>query len=327
MQERSVLLTGATGSFGKRMLRALQADDAVEHVVAFSRDELKQFTLANELGRSGKIRWVLGDVRDQDALVRAARGVDLIVHAAALKQVVACEMNPLEAIKTNVIGASNVVAAALTNGVKKVVSLSTDKAVSPANLYGATKLCAEKLMTAADSGISGSRTRFSSVRWGNVLGSRGSVVPFFLARRASGVVPITDPRMTRFWITLEQAVQFVLEVVDVMNGGEVFVPRVPSMTMLELAKTVAPECRVEVIGIRPGEKLDEQLITVDEARHCLSFEKGFIIYSEISAARTYPSLATSPVPENWEYSSGKNDVWLTREDLRRLLDATHIEQF
>lgn len=327
MQNSTVLVTGATGSFGKRLLRSLLAHEGVDRIVAFSRDELKQFTLAHDLGQPEKVRWVLGDVRDGDALTRAARDVDVLIHAAALKQVVACELNPLEAIKTNVLGASNVVSAALENGVGKVVSLSTDKAVSPVNLYGATKLCAEKLFTAADSGINRSPTRFSSVRWGNVLGSRGSVVPFFLARRETGVLPVTDPDMTRFWITLEQTVEFVVQIIDRMAGGEVFVPKVPSMTIGDLAKAVAPECETEIIGIRPGEKMHEVLITVDESRHCLEFDGGYIIHSEIHPVREYPGLELTPVPEDWEYNSGTNDQWLTAEELQQLIASSAVERF
>ena len=320
-------MTGATGSFGKRALRALLGRDDVEQVVAFSRDEMKQFTLAHDLPAGARVRWVLGDVRDQDALVRASRGVDVIIHAAALKQVVACEMNPLEAIKTNVTGAANVVAAALHNGVQRVVSLSTDKAVSPVNLYGATKLCAEKLITAAAASANDCPTRFSSVRWGNVLGSRGSVVPFFLHRQKTGVLPVTDPRMTRFWITLERAVGFVLRVLDVMVGGEVFVPKVPSMNIVDLARAIAPECRIEYIGLRPGEKLDEILITIDEARHCLESDLGYIVYSEISPVREYPGMPVRPVAERWEYNSGTNDAWLSPDDLRGLLASTVVEPY
>jgi UDP-N-acetylglucosamine 4,6-dehydratase len=322
-----VLVTGATGSFGKRVLRALLARDDVEQVVAFSRDEMKQFTLAHDLPGGARVRWVLGDVRDQDALIRASRGVDVIIHAAALKQVVACEMNPLEAIKTNVTGAANVVAAALHSRVQRVVSLSTDKAVSPVNLYGATKLCAEKLITAAATSTNDCSTRFCSVRWGNVLGSRGSVVPFFMHRRKTGVLPVTDPRMTRFWITLEQAVALVLEVLDVMVGGEVFVPKVPSMRIVDLAQSLAPECRIEYIGLRPGEKLDEVLVTIDEARHCLESPIGYIVYSELSPVPAYPGLEVRPAPERWEYNSGTNDAWLAPDDLQRLLASTVVEPY
>lgn len=327
MKKNTVLITGATGSFGKRLIRALLEHIGVDQIVAFSRDELKQFTLANEFSSAEKLRWVLGDVRDENALIRAARGADVLIHAAALKQVVACEVNPLEAIKTNVLGAGNVVTAALENGIGKVVCLSTDKAVSPVNLYGATKLCAEKLITAADSGIKQSDTRFCSVRWGNVLGSRGSVVPFFLQRRSTGVLPVTSPEMTRFWITLEQAVAFVLNVIEVMQGGEVFVPKVPSMRVVDMAKAIAPECEIAITGIRPGEKIHETLITKDEARHCLEFNQGYIIYSEISSGHDYPHLKVTRVPETWEYNSGENTVWLSEADLKAMMDSTAIERF
>lgn len=327
MQKWTVLVTGATGSFGKRLLRTLLDDDRVARIVAFSRDELKQFTLMHQLGLPEKVRWILGDIRDQEAFTRACRHVDIIVHAAALKQVVACEVNPLEAIKTNVMGAANIVHAALHNDVSKVISLSTDKAVSPVNLYGATKLCAEKLITAADSNHDQSATQFCSVRWGNVLGSRGSVIPFFLQRRETGVLPITDPKMTRFWITLEQTVSFVMRMIDIMEGGEVFVPKVPSMTVLDVATAVAPECRTEVIGIRPGEKLHEVLIQSDEARHCIEFDDGYIVYSELSPVGGYDGLDVSPAQADWEYNSGTNDQWMSPEDLRTLLETTTVERF
>ncbi|MFN2433311.1 MAG: polysaccharide biosynthesis protein [Gemmatimonadota bacterium] len=327
MSGRTVMVTGLTGSFGKTLLRTLLADPDVGRVVAFSRDELKQFVLQNELGSPAKVKWVLGDVRDRDSLVRAARGVSVLVHAAALKQIVACERNPLEAIKTNVIGAANVIQAAVENGVEKVIGLSTDKAVNPFNLYGATKLCAERLLATADSTISGSRTRFAAVRWGNVLGSRGSVIPFFLSRRSTGRLPITDLRMTRFWITLEQAVAFVLRSVDLMQGGEVFVPKVPSMSVVDVARTLAPDAQLEVIGIRPGEKLHEVLVTRDEARNCLELADGYVIYSELKPRPEYLGTATRPVPEDWEYNSGSNDSWLSGPELLALLASTRVEPF
>jgi UDP-N-acetylglucosamine 4,6-dehydratase len=321
------LVTGATGSFGKKLLKALVGHQQVERITAFSRDELKQFVLQNHMPGAERIHWVIGDVRDRDSLLRATRGVDVIIHAAALKQVVACEQNPLEAIKTNVIGASNVIQAAIANGVTKVVALSTDKAVNPVNLYGATKLCAEKLITAADHGLNSSPTRFSCVRWGNVIGSRGSVIPFFLESAKSGVVKITDVRMTRFWITLEQAVAFVLRVVDWMQGGEVFVPKVPSMKVIDVANTVAPAARIELIGVRPGEKLHEVLITNDESRHCYEFSDGYLIASELKPLPHYDGLQLKKTTEGWVYSSDQNTCWLTSEDLKRLMASTTIEEY
>lgn len=321
------LVTGATGSFGKKLLQALIADKSVDRITAFSRDELKQFVLQNHMSGAERVHWVIGDVRDRDSLMRATRGVDVIIHAAALKQVVACEQNPLEAIKTNVTGAANVIQAAIANGVGKVVALSTDKAVNPVNLYGATKLCAEKLITAADHGLNSSPTRFACVRWGNVIGSRGSVIPFFVECAKSGVVKITDVRMTRFWITLEQAVAFVLRAVQLMQGGEVFVPKVPSMKVVDVAKTVAPSARVEIIGVRPGEKLHEVLITNDESRHCYDFAEGYLIASELKPLPKYDGLALSKTPDGWAYSSDQNPCWLSPADLKRLMASTTIEEY
>ncbi len=324
MNNQTVLITGVTGSFGKRLLKTLLADPKVKRIVGFSRDELKQFLLQNELGKQEKIHWVLGDVRDKDSLSRACRGVDIIIHAAALKQVVACEFNPLEAIKTNVLGAANLIQAAIENGVSKVIALSTDKAVSPVNLYGATKLCAEKLISAADQ-LNTTAPRLATVRWGNVIGSRGSAIPFFLKMRSKGFIPITDTRMTRFWITLEEAIAFILKVIEFAKGGEVFVPKVSSMKLTDMAKALAPEAEIRVIGIRPGEKLHEVLITKDEARHCLEFDKGYIIYSELNEKPSYSGLSVKDVPDDWEYNSGTNQDWLQADGLLKKISSTAIE--
>ncbi|MBL8490387.1 MAG: UDP-N-acetylglucosamine 4,6-dehydratase (inverting), partial [Rhodocyclaceae bacterium] len=273
---RSILVTGATGSFGKRFIRTVLAEHDPRRLIVFSRDELKQFEMQQSYS-DPRLRFVLGDVRDPDRLYHALDGVDTVIHAAAMKQVPASEHNPMEAIRTNVIGAANVISACLDKGVERVIALSTDKAANPANLYGATKLCSDKLFVAANALVEPRRTRFSVVRYGNVIGSRGSVIPFFMNRRPSGVLPITDPRMTRFWITLAQGVEFVVGCLERMQGGEVFVPKIPSMNIMDVAAVVAPECRTEIIGIRPGEKLHEVMITADDAWITAEYEDRFVI--------------------------------------------------
>ena len=323
MDHSAVLVTGLTGSFGRALLRVLERSD-VDRVVAFSRDELKQLVLQDRSFRSTRVEWILGDVRDRDSVVRAARDVSLIVHAAGLKQVVSCERNPLEAIKTNVLGAANVIEAALANRVPRVVAFSSDKAVNPCSLYGATKLCAERLFTAADL-THGSQTRFASVRWPNVIGSRGSVIPFFLKQRSRGRLTVTDDRMTRFWITLEQAVGFVHWIAAHMRGGEVFVPKVPSMRIVDLARALAPEAELESIGIRPGEKLHEILVAREESRACLEFEGGYVVHSSFRTPPIYPELPTRPVHEGWQYASDENPWWLTSEEILSLVASTEID--
>ena len=265
------------------------------------------------------MRYFIGDVRDRDRLCRAFHGVDIVVHAAALKQVPACEYNPIEAIMTNITGARNVVDAALDAGVSKVVALSTDKAVSPVNLYGATKLCAEKLFVQSNaySGISG--TKFSCVRYGNVVGSRGSVIPVFLAQRKTGRITITDPRMTRFWLTIQQGVRLVLHCVEQMHGGEVFVPKIPSMNIMDLAKAVAPECEVDEIGIRPGEKMDEVLVSADEARHTLELDDVYVIQPAHPWWKIEPWPDAKPLPDGFQYTSDTNSQWLSMDELKQLV--------
>ena len=269
---KSILITGGTGSFGKKFTQIVLDKYKPKKLIIFSRDELKQFEMAQRwsIKKHPCLRYSLGDVRDKERLFRAFYGVDYVIHAAALKQVPAAEYNPAEAIKTNIMGAMNVIDAALQNNVKKVIALSTDKACNPINLYGATKLCSDKLFIAANvySGI-GKDTTFTIVRYGNVLGSRGSVVPFFKERSKTGVLPITDPRMTRFWITLDQGVHFVLKVLELAKGGELFIPKIPSMKITDLAKAIAPECKQEAVGIRPGEKVHESLIGEDEGRNAM----------------------------------------------------------
>src|SRR5512138_676311 len=275
--DKVILVTGGTGSFGKKFVEIMLAEFHPCKLIIFSRDELKQHEMRVSGFDHATLRYFIGDVRDVDRLRRAMHGVDIVVHAAALKQVPACEYNPMEAIKTNIMGTANVVEAALDAGVKKVLTVSTDKAVSPANLYGATKLAAEKLTIQSNAYAAGKATRYSCVRYGNVVGSRGSVVPLFLKQRASGAVTITDDRMTRFWLSLEQGVRFVMNCIEQMEGGEVFVPKIPSTTIIDLAKAIAPDGEIEIIGIRPGEKLHEDLISHDEARHTIELEKMFVI--------------------------------------------------
>src|SRR5258706_2021644 len=274
-----VLVTGGTGSFGKQFLQTVLAQDAPRKLIVFSRDELKQYDMRQQFSEQTYpcLRYFIGDVRDRDRLYRAMDGVDIVIHAAALKQVPTAEYNPIEVIKTNALGAANIIDAAIDRNVQQVISLNTDKAASPISLYGATKLCSDKLFVAAN-GYSGHHgTRFSVVRYGNVMGSRGSVIPFFQQQRASGVLPVTDPKMTRFWITLEQAVQFVLLCLKRMHGGEIFVPKIPSMNIVDLARAIAPECRLEIVGIRPGEKLHETMVPEDDARNAFEYEDCYVI--------------------------------------------------
>ncbi|HPZ63397.1 MAG TPA: UDP-N-acetylglucosamine 4,6-dehydratase (inverting), partial [Halanaerobiales bacterium] len=279
---KTILVTGGTGSFGKKFTRMVLDRYDVNKLIIFSRDELKQAQMRAEFGDNPKLRFFIGDVRDKERLYRAFDGVDVVIHAAALKRVPECEYNPFEAIKTNVIGAQNIIDAAIDRGVSKIVALSTDKAVNPINLYGATKLCSDKLFIAGNSYVGSKDTRFAVVRYGNVVGSRGSVVPLFLQLKEAGKLPITDPRMTRFWITLEEGVEMVFAALEKMQGGEIFVPKIPSMKITDLAEAIAPECELEIVGIRPGEKLHESLITGSDARHTLEFENYYIIQPEFS---------------------------------------------
>jgi UDP-N-acetylglucosamine 4,6-dehydratase len=317
----TILITGGTGSFGNKFVRhALEKLDPARLIV-FSRDELKQFEMQQVFPESKypAMRYFLGDVRDRDRLYRAFDGVDIVVHAAALKQVPAAEYNPLEVIKTNVLGAGNIIDAAIDRGVKKVIALSTDKAASPINLYGATKLCSDKLFVSGNHYAGSHQTKFSVVRYGNVVGSRGSVVPFFLERRKTGVLPITDPRMTRFWITLDQGVEFVVKSLDRMQGGELFVPKIPSMNIMDLAQAIAPECRTEVVGIRPGEKLHELMITEDDARNTYEFEDHFAIHGH--PASKLPATGAKKCDEGFSYASNTNSQWLKTDELRAMIAA------
>lgn len=318
IENKIILITGGTGSFGKKFTKkALEL--GVKKVIIFSRDELKQYEMKQEFNNDKRLRFFIGDVRDQNRLHRAFDGVDIVIHAAAMKHVDACEYNPFEAVKTNIHGAQNIIEAAIDCGVEKVIALSTDKACAPVNLYGATKLASDKLFVAANSYVGDKPTRFAVVRYGNVVGSRGSVVPFFKKIKDTGVVPITDERMTRFWITLEQGVQFVLDNLERMHGGEIFVPKIPSMNIMDLAKAIAPECKTKVVGIRPGEKLHEAMIMEDDARHTLEHDTYYVIQPEFPFWSKQFADGGKELPEGFEYTSDKNEKWLTGEELRELV--------
>ncbi|MCL6611790.1 MAG: UDP-N-acetylglucosamine 4,6-dehydratase (inverting) [Peptococcaceae bacterium] len=318
LSEKSILVTGGTGSFGKKFIRYVLDNYNPRRIIVFSRDELKQFEMEREYS-DDRLRFFIGDVRDKDRLYRAFAGVDYVVHAAALKQVPACEYNPFEAIKTNVLGAQNIIEAAIDCGIKKVVALSTDKAANPVNLYGATKLCSDKLFISGNSYAGSRDTRFSVVRYGNVVGSRGSVIPLFKKMRETGVVTITDPRMTRFWITLDQGVKFVLDSIERMQGGELFVPKIPSMRITDLAEAVAPGCRHEYIGIRPGEKLHEVMIPEDDARNTIEMDRFYIIQPPFPWwGKRNAWTVGRQVPADFRYASDTNDWWLTVEELREM---------
>ena len=318
LDEKSLLVTGGTGSFGKKFIRTVLDKTSARRVIIYSRDELKQYEMQQQFPGEGRLRFFIGDVRDKARLERALDGVQAVVHAAALKQVPAAEYNPFEAVKTNIHGAQNLIDAAIDRGVEKVVALSTDKASSPINLYGATKLVSDKLFVAGNAYAGGKKTRFSVVRYGNVVGSRGSVVPFFQKMAATGTLPITDARMTRFWITLEQGVQFVLDSLEHMQGGEIFVPKIPSMKMMDLAKAMAPNADIEIIGIRPGEKLHEEMISSNEARRTLDMGSHYVIQPEMDWWRD-GTLQGEAVDEGFSYSSDTNTDWLDAAGLREMI--------
>lgn len=318
MENLSILVTGGTGSFGKKFAEIAMKVLKPHKLIVFSRDELKQHDMRTDGFNQECMRYFIGDVRDRDRLTRAMHGVDVVIHAAALKHVPACEYNPMEAIRTNVIGAENVINAAIDAGVKKVLALSTDKAVNPVNLYGATKLCAEKLFIQSNSYAGADGTRFSCVRYGNVVGSRGSVVPLFRAQKASGTISITDERMTRFWLTLDEGVHFVINCLKDMHGGEIFVPKIPSAHLTDLAEVLAPDCKRKITGIRPGEKLHECLLSMDEARHAIEMNDKFVIEPEDPAWAYDPWTGPKP-KEGWQYASDTNTEWLTKEQLAKIL--------
>ncbi len=318
---KSVLITGGTGSFGNAFVRDLLDRHDVRRLVIFSRDELKQFHMQQQL-HDDRLRFFLGDVRDPERLRRAFHGVDVVVHAAALKQVPAAEQNPFEFVRTNVLGAENVISAALDQGVGRVIALSTDKAANPINLYGATKLCSDKLFVSGNSYAGADDVRFSVVRYGNVVGSRGSVVPFFKEQSKRGALPITDPRMTRFWITLQQGVDFVIACIQRMLGGEIFVPKIASMNIMDLAEAVAPGCEHEVVGVRPGEKLHELLIPEDDARRAVDMGDFYVIKPHFQFWKSWqdsPWDGGTPLADGFTYRSDNNPEWLSIDDLRRLI--------
>ena len=317
-KDKTILVTGGTGSFGKKFIKTILSYD-VKKVIVFSRDELKQYEMKQEY-TDKRMRFFIGDVRDKERLYRAFDGVDYVIHAAAMKHVDACEYNPFEAIKTNINGAENIIEAAIDRGVQKVIALSTDKACSPINLYGATKLASDKLFIAANSYVGEKNTSFSVVRYGNVVGSRGSVVPFFKKMRKTGVIPITDKRMTRFWITLDQGVQFVIDSLKRMHGGELFVPKIPSMRVVDLAKAIAPECEIKYVGIRPGEKLHEAMISIDDARRTLDMGDYYIIQPEFPWWNKENVHEGKPLEDGFSYESNTNSEWLTVEELRNLIE-------
>jgi UDP-N-acetylglucosamine 4,6-dehydratase/5-epimerase len=329
--DKVVMVTGGTGSFGKKFIKIMLSENNPEKVIVYSRDELKQHEMRVAGYDDPRLRYFIGDVRDEMRLRRAMHGVDIVVHAAALKQVPACEYNPLEAIKTNILGSSNVIEAALDAGVKKVLALSTDKAVNPINLYGTTKLAAEKLFVQSNAYAAGTATRFSCVRYGNVVGSRGSVIPIFIQQRKNGKLSITDERMTRFWLTLDQGVHFVIHCIENMIGGEVFVPKIPSTRICDLAKAIAPQSDLEVVGIRPGEKLHEVLIHEDEARSAIELEDMFVVLPSAleigfaSQCRLAWAGKGRPLPDGFRYTSDMNPRWLSVEEIRELVAPFEAE--
>jgi UDP-N-acetylglucosamine 4,6-dehydratase/5-epimerase len=312
-EDKTILLTGGTGSFGNKFTEIILKHNP-ESLRIYSRGEYNQYILDQKF-KDKRIRFLIGDVRDRERLYRAMNGVDIVVHAAALKQVPACEYNPIEAVRTNINGAINVIDAAIDNSVDKVMAISSDKAVHPVNLYGATKMVAEKMFIQGNAYTGKRKTRFSCARYGNVIGSRGSVIPLFKEQKKKGILTITDERMTRFWLTLDQGVNFVLNSIERMHGGEIFVPKIPSMRMMDLAEAIAPEAKIEIVGIRPGEKLHEIMITEDEARHTKEFFDYFAIEPEFSFWDKENHVNGKSLPDGYRYSSDINDKWLTKEEL------------
>lgn len=325
-KDKVIFLTGGTGSFGQKFVEILLKKHQPKAIRIFSRDELKQWEMEKKFQSDPRLRFFIGDIRDADRLKRAMEGVNIVVHAAALKQVPSCEYNPFEAIYTNIIGAQNILNTAIDHNVEKVLAVSTDKAVNPVNLYGATKMCMEKLVIAANAYVGEKhKTRMSCVRYGNVVGSRGSVVPVFLKQKESGEITITDQRMTRFWLTLEQGVEFVIQCLDRMVGGEIFVPKIESMKIGDIAEAVAPACKIKYTGIRPGEKLHECLLTADEARHAREFPTYFMVepehpwWSTFKADLKNGASQGTTLPEGFSYSSDQNTQWLTVSKLKELV--------
>jgi len=328
LKDKSILVTGGTGSFGKRFISTVLKNSHARRVIVYSRDEFKQYEMAQQLSPQeyGEIRYFIGDVRDRDRLTLAMRDVDIVVHAAALKHIPAAEYNPFECIRTNVYGAENVVMAAIANGVQKVIALSTDKAANPINLYGASKLSSDKIFVAANNLSGAGGPRFAIVRYGNVVGSRGSVVPFFrgLVAKNAKSLPITDVRMTRFWITLQQGVNFVVNRLGVMRGGEIFVPKFPSMKVTDLANILAPGLKHEVVGIRPGEKLHEEMVTEEDSRQTLDLKSSLLIQptQHFWNPKQYLDAGATAVGEGFSYSSDNNTEWLDEAGLMTMLEST-----
>ena len=324
LNDKNILITGGTGSFGKKATEIILNKYKPRRLIIFSRDELKQFEMSQiyPMSQYPSIRYFIGDVRDKERMYRAFQGIDYVIHAAALKQVPAAEYNPFEAVKTNILGAQNVINVAIDQGVKKVIALSTDKAANPINLYGATKLCSDKLFIAGNAYVGRDQTTFSVVRYGNVVGSRGSVIPFFLEHKNKGYLPITDPNMTRFWITLEQGVEFVRGCLEQMCGGELFVPKIPSMNIMDLARAIAPECETRIIGVRPGEKIHELMISRDDARQTLEFDTFYVIQPQFQYWSRRSSWDNGrKVPDDFEYNSGSNPWRLTVEEMREIVKS------
>jgi len=316
LNDKTVLVTGGTGSFGQKFVEIALRKYKMKKLIVFSRDEYKQFVMKKKF-KNKNIRFFLGDIRDAGRLHRALYGVDIVVHAAALKQVPALEYDPFEAVKTNILGAENIINLAIDNRVKKVIALSSDKAVNPINLYGATKLCADKLFVAGNAYSGDARTKFSVVRYGNVFNSRGSVVPFFKEQKLKGVLTITDERMTRFWITLEEGVNFVLKCLNIMQGGEIFIPKIRSMKIVDLAEAIAPGCKRKVLGIRPGEKLHEVLVPEDESHNTFESKDMYVILTPFQSRKN--CAAARKVKDGFRYASNTNTDWLTVKNLREML--------
>jgi len=314
-KDKTILITGGTGSFGKKCTETLLKKGPPRKLIIFSRDELKQYEMQQQFTHPC-LRFFIGDVRDRDRLYRAMNGVDIVIHAAALKQVPACEYNPFEAVKTNIMGAVNVIDASIDCGVERAIAISSDKAVNPINLYGATKLCAEKLFVQGNAYSGPAPTRFSCARYGNVIASRGSVIPLFLQQRATGVITVTDRRMTRFWITLDQGVEFVLRCLQTMHGGEIFVPKIPSMNIMDLVEAIAPDCEVTFTGVRPGEKIHELLVSPDEARQALEFPDMFVVQPAHPMLTVGKWNEGKPLSDGFRYGSDNNTQRLSVQELR-----------
>ena len=320
LKDKTVMITGGTGSFGQSFVKKILEEKEVESIIVFSRDELKQFEMQANLDNQ-KVRFVLGDVRDYKRLLEVSTDVDVIIHAAAMKQITAAELNPIEAIKTNVLGAENIVRVAIENEISSVIALSTDKASNPANLYGATKLCSDKLIIAGNNLTRDKLPIFSVVRYGNILGSRGSVIPLFLQQAKTGTITITNEKMTRFWLSLDDGVDFVLNSIKTMQGGEIFIPKIPSFRVIDAAKVVAPEAKINIIGIRPGEKLHEIMITEDDSFQTREFENSYVILSpDLIKSDSYKNSG-KPVAENFRYSSDNNALWHTHESFKEKLES------